>query len=692
MFSTATLCLAVLLFNVLVRSQAQLRRLHRVVHRYLTGSEDGAAIVVNVEGRDLLVDLVTRPGALLTPDDAAAARDTQAPRDQQNRNRNAPDLPLIDLSSEAAPLQPKPGPFPSPAAVLPSRQDAAGMASPGASTSPAMHMPWPEGTGHGISSIVGDDHSAVKMVLATDQACAVFEHELPGRGIHAHIVAPHQKPSDEGSKVSAMAAAQPAAGLLRPEPGASGAVSRPELPAPTAAGAADIKASVETQCPVIPSHLLPPQQPGASRQPAAAVTEILQPGAPQQMLKGYEGIQAAYMRSLASMFLNESGYMASPNGSGAGSMPSLAEICAAEADAASQQNSLTPPRSSKDKMSNSNNPAYPQISMPPPWASASPERPSAKPTTAQLASGMPTAAPGIKMGQSNGADALQHDISFAAGLNDLGKADSRHVLGTPGQQLAAAAMPVPPAPAKDQTFAPGNAAVTEVLAPETPSPSPAAPAAPLAGAAPSPPNGAPGPAAWRLRNAAQHGEEEEQWQLDPSEIMIGQRIGIGSFGEARSRQAYARCPQPFLRMSYLIAIALLTNCLFIAIAKPKYGCDCLCRVNCMCKRLQHQISTQSSFVSASSERALSPGNQIFLLVPPQVYKAQWRGISVAAKRILDQSLSQRQLQDFREEVAIMERLRHPNVVLFLGAVTKPNQLAIVTEFMPRGSLFRVLHR
>lgn len=30
--------------------------------------------------------------------------------------------------------------------------------------------------------------------------------------------------------------------------------------------------------------------------------------------------------------------------------------------------------------------------------------------------------------------------------------------------------------------------------------------------------------------------------------------------------------------------------------------------------------------------------------------------------------------------------------MFLGAVMLPNQLAIVTEFMPRGSLFRLLHR
>eukprot|EP00878_Enallax_costatus_P017272 GHUV01018140.1.p1 GENE.GHUV01018140.1~~GHUV01018140.1.p1 ORF type:complete len:339 (+),score=92.76 GHUV01018140.1:890-1906(+) len=40
----------------------------------------------------------------------------------------------------------------------------------------------------------------------------------------------------------------------------------------------------------------------------------------------------------------------------------------------------------------------------------------------------------------------------------------------------------------------------------------------------------------------------------------------------------------------------------------------------------------------------------------------------------------------------MARLRHPNVVLFMGAVMQANQLAIVTQFIPRGSLFRLLHR
>lgn len=50
------------------------------------------------------------------------------------------------------------------------------------------------------------------------------------------------------------------------------------------------------------------------------------------------------------------------------------------------------------------------------------------------------------------------------------------------------------------------------------------------------------------------------------------------------------------------------------------------------------------------------------------------------------------VQEFRDEVAIMKRLKHPNVVLFMGACTQPPHLCIVTQFVARGSLFRLLHR
>ena len=50
------------------------------------------------------------------------------------------------------------------------------------------------------------------------------------------------------------------------------------------------------------------------------------------------------------------------------------------------------------------------------------------------------------------------------------------------------------------------------------------------------------------------------------------------------------------------------------------------------------------------------------------------------------------IQDFKAEVSLMQRLKHPNVVMFMGACTQPPNLSIVTQFAPRGSLYRILHR
>ncbi|MCO5573018.1 hypothetical protein L7F22_026782 [Adiantum nelumboides] len=75
-----------------------------------------------------------------------------------------------------------------------------------------------------------------------------------------------------------------------------------------------------------------------------------------------------------------------------------------------------------------------------------------------------------------------------------------------------------------------------------------------------------------------------------------------------------------------------------------------------------------------------------------VYHGIWFGSDVAVKVFINQEYSSELLEDFRKEVAIMRRLRHPNVLLFMGAVYSPQHLSIVTEFLPRGSLFRLLHK
>ncbi|XP_008240167.1 PREDICTED: serine/threonine-protein kinase EDR1 isoform X2 [Prunus mume] len=76
----------------------------------------------------------------------------------------------------------------------------------------------------------------------------------------------------------------------------------------------------------------------------------------------------------------------------------------------------------------------------------------------------------------------------------------------------------------------------------------------------------------------------------------------------------------------------------------------------------------------------------------EVYHGDWHGTEVAVKRFLDQDFLGESLDEFRSEVRIMKRLRHPNVVLFMGAITRAPNLSIVTEFLPRGSLYRLIHR
>ncbi|KAL3508172.1 hypothetical protein ACH5RR_033554 [Cinchona calisaya] len=75
-----------------------------------------------------------------------------------------------------------------------------------------------------------------------------------------------------------------------------------------------------------------------------------------------------------------------------------------------------------------------------------------------------------------------------------------------------------------------------------------------------------------------------------------------------------------------------------------------------------------------------------------VYHALWYGSDVAVKVFSRQEYSDDVIFSFRQEVSLMKKLRHPNILLFMGAVTSPERLCIVTEFLPRGSLFRLLQR
>ena len=70
--------------------------------------------------------------------------------------------------------------------------------------------------------------------------------------------------------------------------------------------------------------------------------------------------------------------------------------------------------------------------------------------------------------------------------------------------------------------------------------------------------------------------------------------------------------------------------------------------------------------------------------------AMFRGVCVAAKSIHQQIISLHNIQLFRREINMAARIRHPNLVQFIGA-TLEGEMVILTELMPtslRGKLER----
>jgi serine/threonine protein kinase len=75
-----------------------------------------------------------------------------------------------------------------------------------------------------------------------------------------------------------------------------------------------------------------------------------------------------------------------------------------------------------------------------------------------------------------------------------------------------------------------------------------------------------------------------------------------------------------------------------------------------------------------------------------IYRAQWRGLDVVAKMLktatdrasaIDRSVAK---ADLINEISLLSRLRHPNLVMFLGACTMQEPLIIISEYLSGGNL------
>jgi serine/threonine protein kinase len=73
-----------------------------------------------------------------------------------------------------------------------------------------------------------------------------------------------------------------------------------------------------------------------------------------------------------------------------------------------------------------------------------------------------------------------------------------------------------------------------------------------------------------------------------------------------------------------------------------------------------------------------------------VYQGSFRGTEVAIKKLIQQHFSPEQMKDFLDEIDMMKKLHHPNVVLLIGVCVKEPNLCIVTELLA-GSMWNLLH-
>ncbi|KAL1215601.1 Serine/threonine-protein kinase STY17 [Cardamine amara subsp. amara] len=76
----------------------------------------------------------------------------------------------------------------------------------------------------------------------------------------------------------------------------------------------------------------------------------------------------------------------------------------------------------------------------------------------------------------------------------------------------------------------------------------------------------------------------------------------------------------------------------------------------------------------------------------ELYKGTYCSQEVAIKILKPERVNTEMLREFSQEVYIMRKVRHKNVVQFIGACTRSPNLCIVTEFMARGSIYDFLHK
>ncbi|PAN03680.1 hypothetical protein PAHAL_1G015000 [Panicum hallii] len=105
-----------------------------------------------------------------------------------------------------------------------------------------------------------------------------------------------------------------------------------------------------------------------------------------------------------------------------------------------------------------------------------------------------------------------------------------------------------------------------------------------------------------------------------------------------------------------------------------------------------EIPTDGADVWEIDLRLLKLGNKVASGSNGDLYRGSYCSQDVAIKVVRPERISADMYRDFAQEVYIMRKVRHRNVVQFIGACTRQPNLYIVTDFMSGGSVYDYLHK
>ncbi|XP_075161088.1 integrin linked kinase [Haematobia irritans] len=108
------------------------------------------------------------------------------------------------------------------------------------------------------------------------------------------------------------------------------------------------------------------------------------------------------------------------------------------------------------------------------------------------------------------------------------------------------------------------------------------------------------------------------------------------------------------------------------------------------------FKTRSRDATLSRFKGISMGDldlhtKIAVTPSGETWRGRWQRNDVIAKILAVRQCTSRISRDFNEEFPKLRIFSHPNILPIIGACNSPPNLIVISQYMPRGSLFNLLH-